>query len=375
MILKPRNMNRVIASIAVALLTGPSAAQEAKPADAPSECGTRVTPEEAADILQLQALGMYDGGAQPRYLLYVALTIHIVRPTNGIGGTTQANIDATIDDANAHWIGAGLQFYQSGPTLFVDHDTYYFNIDTQAELDALRGTDQVGNTVNTYFTLNLAVEDGPDPDNLPDSLCGQATFTSTPGSQGVVMNNSCTNAGGNTSTFAHELGHYFDLLHTHVTTFGMECPNGSNCSNTGDLLCDTAADPDLTGNLNGCTYNGTATRCGTAFNPDPTNLMSYGGSCRTHFTIGQLNRALGTLVNLRSNLVASPGLNVTWVDFAFGGGSNGSFNQPYNNLATAVNAVATGGRIVIKAGSAYQTLTINKALTVDSFRGTATVGQ
>lgn len=354
-----------LALLAVAPLSS-FAQQAALPADT-TECGTLVTPEQAADFLALQALGMYDARLTERHILYVAMTIHIVRATNGTGGTTQANIDATIADANVHWLGAGIQFFQSGPTLFVDHDTYYFNIDTQGELDALKGTDQVANTVNTYFTQNLAVESG--------GLCGQATFTSTPGSQGVVMNNSCTNAGGNTSTFAHELGHYFDLLHTHDTTFGMECPNGSNCSTTGDLLCDTAADPDVTGNLSGCTYNGTATRCGSPFNPDPTNLMSYGGSCRTQFTLGQLNRALGTLVNLRSNLVASPGLNVTWVDLGYGGGSNGSFNQPYSSLASAVSATSPGGRIVLKASSAYQTLTINKALTIDSFRGVARVGQ
>jgi hypothetical protein len=80
-------------------------------------------------------------------------------------------------------------------------------------------------------------------------------------------------------------------------------------------------------------------------------------------------------VNLRPNLISPPGLNVTWVDFNYGGAANGSFNQPYNSLAAAVGAVVTGGRIVIKASSAYQPLTINKALTIDAFRGTGTVGQ
>lgn len=359
----------LLTGLICATLTIAASAQVPEPkADAPDrECGTSITPEMAPDMQQLEELGIYESTFVDRYILYVPLTIHIVRQTNGTGGTTQANIDATIDDANVHWFGAGIQFFQSGPTLFVDHDTYYFNIDTTAECNALRGTDQVANTVNTYFTQNLADETG--------SLCGQATFTSTPGNQGVLMSNGCTNAGGNTTTFAHELGHYFDLLHTHDTTFGMECPNGSNCSNTGDLLCDTPADPDLTGNLSGCTYNGTATRCGSVFAPDPTILMSYGGSCRTHFTTGEHNRALATLVNLRSNLVAAPGLNVTWVDFSYAGGSNGSFNQPYTVLSTAVSTVAPGGRIVIKTSSANQPLTINKSVTIESFRGPATVGQ
>ncbi len=338
----------------------------ASPAAA-EECGTRIEPNQAPDIQQLQAMGLYDTAEQQRYILYAPLTIHIVRQSDGTGGTTQANIDATIDDANAHWLGSGIQFFQSGATRFIDSDAFYFNIDTAAEIHALRNTDSIGNTVNCYFTQNLADETG--------ALCGNGTFTTTAGSQGVAMANGCTNAGSNTTTFAHELGHFFDLFHTHETAMGAECPNGSNCSTAGDLLCDTAADPDLTGNLNGCTYNGTAMRCGQAFNPDPTNLMSYGGACRNHFTYGQHSRALGTLVNLRSNLVNPPQLNVTWVDFGYGGTQNGSFNQPYNNLAAAVTAVTTGGRIVVKNSSAYQTLTINKALTLDSFRGIATIGQ
>ncbi|QDV88963.1 Pregnancy-associated plasma protein-A [Phycisphaerae bacterium RAS2] len=342
---------------------------------AADECGTRVSREQARDVSALEALGVYRSGPAAEYILNVPVSIHIVHLDNGNGGISQADVDATMAFANSTWIGAGMQFFQAGATIHINNTNFYTGIDSQAEIDALRGTSSVPNTVNVYFTQNLS--DGT------NSLCGQATFTTSPGNQGIVVANDCT-APEYPSTFTHEMGHFFDLLHTHETVFGLECPNGSNCSTAGDLVCDTAADPTLetdsdepTYNVDPstCTYFGTSMRCGQTFNPDPTNLMSYAGSCRSHFTYGQNSRALGTLVNLRSNLVNPPQLNVTWVDFAYGGGSNGSFNQPYNSLAAAVAAVAPGGRIVIKAGSTNQTLTINKALTLDSFRGSATVGQ
>ncbi len=42
---------------------------------------------------------------------------------------------------------------------------------------------------------------------------------------------------------AHEFGHFFGLYHTFEEKFGRELPNGDNCETTGDLICDTPADP------------------------------------------------------------------------------------------------------------------------------------
>lgn len=339
-------------------------------------CGTVLTKEQADVVSYLQSIGAYDTGPIPRYFLDVPLTVHIVRFSNGTGGLTQAQVDQTIADANAHYVAAGVQFFQSGATRFINSDAFMLNIDTTAEINALKQTDVVPNTVNVYFTMNLAVEDGSDPDTLPDALCGHSSFTSM-AVQGVAMANSCTSSGGNTSTFAHELGHYFDLFHTHETAMGAECPNGSNCATAGDLVCDTPADPrlDLPNMLNfgTCAYMGTGTRCGQPFNPDPTNLMSYAGDCRTHFTAGQNDRVLATLVNLRPNLLGGQ-LNVTWVNFYDDAGT-GAYGDPFNNLPQAINATAPGGRIVFRPSAAAMTTTLNVPMTLDAFRGTATLGR
>ncbi len=65
------------------------------------------------------------------------------------------------------------------------------------------------------------------------------------------MNNSSAEDG---ATIAHEMGHYFGLLHTHETANGTELVNGTNCGTAGDLLCDTPADGFHTfGDVNGST--------------------------------------------------------------------------------------------------------------------------
>jgi len=102
------------------------------------------------------------------------------------------------------------------------------------------------------------------------------------GRDGIILNFGAT-GGATNVTIAHEVGHYFELYHTHEnsdkgscrkeaidrnrtwpwTTF---CPFNSNvrvgqriCESTGDLLSDTPADPDLSNNnfttFGACTFN------------------------------------------------------------------------------------------------------------------------
>jgi len=109
--------------------------------------------------------------------------------------------------------------------------------------------------------------------------------------------------GGNyagTSVLSHEMGHCLGLYHTHS---GRGCGDfancaeeidGSNCDICGDLVCDTPADPCLSGNVNAsCQYTGPS-----QFNPDVGNIMSYTPPYRmTHFTNEQFDRAFTIVEN------------------------------------------------------------------------------
>lgn len=273
-------------------------------ADLDCVCASRVKPEHVPIIRQREEAGLYerpDGLVLGEVNVSVPLAIHVIRRTNGTGGLSAANINQTIADANDLWAQSGIQFCQYGPTRFIDSD-FWFNTTIGFDLAlTLLDVDVVPNTINVYFVPNF-------------TFCGIGTFTFLE-QQGIVMKNSCTAATGNTSTFAHELGHYFDLFHTHETAFGVECTSGVNCAGAGDLVCDTPADPNLFGQVNlACTYVGdddppTSAPCSASdppYAPPTLNVMSYSyRPCRIGFTQQQFDRAVATLINLRPELINS----------------------------------------------------------------------
>jgi len=265
-------------------------------------CSMSPSPAEVQIIRDRQATGIYDpprnrGGPD----IFVPLTIHIIRRTDGTGGLSQANTDLAIDGANAIWLGSGMQFCAPGQTIYHDDDELYNNTDTFVEVNALRQLSQVPDTINVYLANNLRTEIG--------SLCGISSFT-TSSVEGIAVDYACLPHAGNPSTFAHELAHYFDLYHTHEPAFGTECTDGTNCLEAGDLVCDTPADPNVRGDISpaDCIWNGSDTpACGTTpYNPPARNVLSYAPStCRDELTSEQFARALATLTNLRPELIAN----------------------------------------------------------------------
>ena len=65
----------------------------------------------------------------------------------------------------------------------------------------------------------------------------------------------------------------------------------------------------------------------------------------------------------------------TWVDFAWFGLENGSFESPYNTLEEGVLFAAHGGTIKIKAGATSERPSISKRLTLQAIGGPVTIGQ
>ena len=107
------------------------------------------------------------------------------------------------------------------------------------------------------------------------------------GNEGVYIQSSYLSQ--NTSTFPHELGHVFNLLHVFEGGDRYNCPPNYNCMADNDRVCDTAPVRLLSeslmpriGEQNPCTrelYDGVE-----------FNFMGYTGSMRDRFTEGQVNR-------------------------------------------------------------------------------------
>jgi hypothetical protein len=341
-----RIVNQVVVGVVAVMLVADAAAGINKIGAGRGECGTVLTPEGAAWALALQQAGAYDlpDGVALGIPYEVPLTFHVVRTSAGTGGISESQLSQALADADTAFASMGISFCLPGPTIYIDSDAFYYDIDTVEEIDALRLTDPVPNTINIYFTPNLAWEGG--------GLCGIASFTFD-SVQGIAMNNGCTGTPENPSTFPHELGHYFDLFHTHETMFGDECVDGSNCDVAGDWMCDTPADPNLSGQVTpppDCLYTGGESGpCpgDPPYDPDTTNLMSYSHAlCRDNFSPQQDERGVATLLNLRPELVdacdcpatASPRLYVS--AGALPGGDGTTWASAFEDLQYALVAAA-----------------------------------
>jgi hypothetical protein len=275
------------------------------PEEALEPCGTFVTPVEAAAYLKHReelAGRTPRGGSGPPY--YVAIAPHIVRHSDGTGGLPVERYEQAVADANGHYAARGIVFYTVDAGVdFIDSDDYYTTT-TLTEINDLRSENPVPDAINIYFTENLDYESG--------GLCGISAFTFS-SVQAIAMRNSCTAnpAGlGNHSTFSHEVGHYFNLFHTHEPAYGDEFVDGSNCGTAGDLLCDTPADPRLTsGTVDSgtCEYTGSQVDGhGDPYEPDATLLMSYSlKHCRSYFSAESLVRIEETLVAERPELISN----------------------------------------------------------------------
>ncbi len=208
----------------------------------------------------------------------VPILAHIIRRSDGTEGLSTTDLNDAISIAQGfynsfHFILELAQInYIDSETIF---DNQHLSSVPAASNNILDVTSRnIDRHLNIYF--------------VPNSNTSWAWRPNTGASnQHILMNNNQTKNG---TTLSHELGHWFDLLHTH--SGGDELVDGSNCSTAGDFVCDTPADPNLSGLVNtDCEYTGNLVDAnGDPYNPDPRNLLSYAGSCRDRFSQGQIER-------------------------------------------------------------------------------------
>lgn len=211
---------------------------------------------------------------------YIPVRFHIIGAVNGAFAIDSFLVFDELYAANEFYAGAEIEFYHCGNVNFI-YDNSYVNF-IKNESETLCDQEDTEGVINIYFAPNVERDNG-------ESLCGYAYNYDI--KRRVIMDNSCST---NSSTLAHELGHALSLLHTHSTSNGTELANGSNCSEAGDLLCDTPADPRLSSDnvSSSCVYTGSQLDpLGTPYDPDPNNIMSYSRkNCRNLFSQEQLNQ-------------------------------------------------------------------------------------
>lgn len=232
---------------------------------------------------------------------------HIIRRSDGNDGLSISIWNDALSNLNEIYREANMQFFECAPPNIIEDDAF-FHFSKFEE-------DSIHNTYGVDFAINIYIPGGRISGLDDESLCGYAHFPWN-GKDIVLVAANCM-ADGN--TLAHEIGHYFGLYHTHgkvncgpVTD---ELVDGSNCSISGDDICDTPADPGLSGidceeSLvnSSCVYTGNLTdAAGQQFDPDVKNIMSYSRrACRDRLSPEQLSRVSYFYTKARSYLSCTP---------------------------------------------------------------------
>lgn len=230
----------------------------------------------------------------------VPVKAHIIRDSNGLGGIGAFSIQKSLNELNIIFSEIFITFYLVEDLEFID----------DSSLDNFRKGDEalildkyVPGALNIYFTNKIV-------NILDNSICGYNI--SNADQNIIVIKNSCAVNG---SSLAHEIGHFFSLVHTHGVNGTQELVDGSNCDTTGDGICDTPADPRLSHDNTdeACNYIGSATDAnGVVYNPDTFNVMSYSRkACRANFSNQQYARMLAYFLTVKDEIFQLPEISST----------------------------------------------------------------
>ena len=237
--------------------------------------------------------------------LLIRIQPHVITRFDFSGGISQESLDRELRQLNAFFAPMDVRFEMCESNLIRRDE--FFDFDRSSEGELVQNNKP--NVINIYFASTITSGE--------TEICGYTYF---PGriNNAVFMANACASNG---TTLAHELGHYFSLYHTHgKTNTGTtdELVSRTNCEIAGDDLCDTPADPNLSGKVNGsCTYIGTDRDANNQeFTPDVRNIMSYSiDRCMNFLSPQQYARMRFTLENHWQELLEeSPECEVFSID-------------------------------------------------------------
>ena len=237
--------------------------------------------------MKLKAQQMHQRSAAPSYVI----RIQFWRISNDAGtfGPSDQEINDQLDLVRSDFAAADICFALVGIRYINDSDLL------------LNPSDANSQTVATDLYDEFGSEDRLDVFVFPDE------YGDIPGNALALPNDHLVCTEGRwfgSKNLTHEIGHCLGLRHTHQGAAD-DCPDGdrenidgSNCDDSGDLLCDTSADPQLSGinqtnmNTSTCTYTDMDTQdCNgdSPYAPPIFNFMSYAWTCRNEFSPQQIS--------------------------------------------------------------------------------------
>jgi len=234
---------------------------------------------------------------------HLKIYVHVIRDNNGNGGQSVQDVEDALayldEDFNPH----NIYFVWDCEINYIDNSFWF---------------DGPKNNPNGIFSVNNHA-DGIDIYLFPaiaNSIGGLAN--------GVGESSEFWVAGtwdgipvAQSHIISHEMGHVLFLWHTHhgCEQGGVwENTDGSNCSDAGDFVCDTPADPYIAFdvNENSCDWSGIA-YCQppepvNQYNPNTNLIMAYTyPGCMEYFTDGQglrMRNSIATLPYLQNTIIS-----------------------------------------------------------------------
>ncbi len=214
-----------------------------------------------------------------------SVVFYVIAEQNGTWGNVgPADLDSCIARLNRLFGRICITFMNCSTVVIPNH--VFNNWERPDTEDLVTGNWYTENTINVYL-----------PDSINGSIAGYAKM---PGGDDVIVIEKSLVA---TLSMAHEIGHFFGLVHTHAEIGSPVTPapppgvssyefvNRSNCSQNGDGLCDTEADSYPLG-------TGTQDGNNEYYVIPKDNIMSYHPSpCR--FTQQQYNFMANVILTQR----------------------------------------------------------------------------
>ena len=287
---------------------------------AQEECGSSLTPTDALILRIREEAGMYQrqgGLAGDWYLGDIRVKWHVLLSPAPASEPviSPEDLEYMISRLNQIFAPLGVGFCADEEIDYIPSpEDWWPTVPASDTTDTLMVMNDEEGALDIYWAEHL------------EGLLGLASFSWTVDRDSIAMSADWSPFSANWPTatretlhrvLAHEVGHWFDLLHTHDSQFGLECVDGSNCEVAGDLVCDTPASFN-TRNCVGagcrlstsgsCIQEGPCSGDGD-YDPDVRNFMGYAGDavvCQDHFTAGQFDRARAALENFRMDYVVAP---------------------------------------------------------------------
>jgi hypothetical protein len=216
----------------------------------------------------------------------VSIVVHLVLDSAGKTGIVRADLDSSLAQVNRAFSPICLQFKICKTDTI--HQSKYNEFDPKTEEQEMLNQFHTPNMINWYFVEQL--------------IAGESGYTFMPGGyDAIFMKKSCLTKRG---SIIHQMGHFFGLYDTSETLFGTEQVKGANCSGSGDLICDTEADPYPNGILaSSCDLSTGKDAMGNWYLPPLDNYMSrWESTCTCRFTTAQYNRIIDKYLSMRNYL-------------------------------------------------------------------------